>query len=111
VPVGLTFLTLALVACSDAGGPRLVSASPAAASRNATVTLTGERLCGGGDCARAAGEVTLGRDPPMVRTVVVSYDDTAARIVIPLAAPVGPTALIATVDERSSNALAFEVLP
>jgi hypothetical protein len=47
----------------------------------------------------------------MVRTVVVSYDDTAARIVIPLAAPVGPTALIATVDERSSNALAFEVLP
>jgi hypothetical protein len=30
---------------------------------------------------------------------------------IPPVAPIGPSALIVTVNERSSNALGFEVLP
>jgi hypothetical protein len=86
--------------------------SPPAAARNATVTLTGHRLCGArGACATAAGEIQLGIDPPMVRAIVVSYSDTAAQIVIPPVAPVGGSALIVTVDERSSNALDFQVLP
>lgn len=101
----------ALVACADDGGPRLLAATPAAAPRNAMVMLTGQRLCGGGDCSTAAGEVQIGTEPPMVRAIVVSYADTAAQIVIPPVTPIGKTQLIVTVDERSSNALDFEVLP
>jgi len=102
----------AMTACTDDGGPRLEAATPASARRNATITLTGRRLCGtSGDCATAAGEIQLGLESPMVRAVVLSYSDTAAQIVVPEAAPIGVTSLIATVDERTSNALAFEVLP
>jgi hypothetical protein len=105
---GLAFL----IACADDGGPRLSAVTPPAAARNATVTITGQRLCGArGECTTAAGEVQLGLDPPMVRAVVVSYSDTSAQIVIPPVTPIGPTVLIVTVDDRSSNALDFEVLP
>jgi hypothetical protein len=101
-----------LVACSDDGGPRLDGVLPAAASRNAIVALTGRRLCGAsGDCGTAAGEVQLGITSPTVRAIIVSYSDTEAQITIPSAAPLGHTVLIATVNERSSNALDFEVLP
>lgn len=102
----------ALVACADDGGPRLSAVTPLAASRTEMVTITGSRLCGArADCTTAAGEVVLGLEPPMVRAIVVDYSDTAARIMIPSVTPVGSTALIVTVGERSSNALAFEVLP
>jgi len=103
---------LGWVGCADDGGPRLAAVVPEAAPRSAMVTVTGRRLCGaGGDCATAGGEVLLGSDPPMVRAIVVSYADAAAQIVIPPVAPVGRTVLIVTVNERSSNALDFEVLP
>jgi hypothetical protein len=99
-------------ACSDDGGPRLDAVMPAAATRNATVTITGTRLCGvSDDCTTAAGEVQLGLDPPMVRAIVTSYSSTAAQVVIPPIAPVGETAVFVVVNERSSNALDFEVLP
>lgn len=103
--------SLALTCCADDGGPRLDAATPAAAARNARVTLTGRRLCGPrGDCATAAGEVQLGLALPMVRAVVVSFSDTSAQIVIPPVTPLGPTTVLVTVNERSSNALAFEVV-
>jgi len=99
-------------ACADDAGPRLIAVTPTSAPRNAMVTITGTRLCGpGGDCASAAGEVALGREPPMVRAIVTDYSDSVAQIVIPSLAPVGATVVIAIVNERSSNALAFEVLP
>jgi hypothetical protein len=102
----------ALAGCADDGGPRLDAVEPPAARRTATVTIAGRRLCGAtGDCARAAGAVDLGLDPPMMRAIVVSYSDTAARVVIPPGAPLGPSAWVVTVNERASNALAFEVLP
>jgi hypothetical protein len=98
--------------CSDDGGPRLDSVLPMAARREATVTITGRRLCGTrGDCAGAAGELQLGLDPPTVRAIVLSYSDTQAQVVIPAVTPIGATVLVVTVNERSSNALAFEVLP
>jgi len=98
--------------CVDDGGPRLETATPAAAARNATVTLTGSRLCGAsGDCATAGGQVQLGLALPVVRAIVVSYGDTAAQIMIPPVTPIGPTTLLVTVNERTSNALDFEVLP
>jgi len=108
----LVVATLAVAGCADDGGPRLDAVMPAAAGPNAAVMLFGTRLCGdGGDCAAAGGEVTLGLDPPFVQAMITSYEDTAAAIVIPELAPAGKTQLIVTVNERSSNALAFEVLP
>ena len=105
-------LGLACAGCSDDEGPRLDSATPTAAARNGLVAIAGHRLCGPqGDCAKAGGEIQLGIDPPTVRANIVSYSDTSAQIAIPPAAPVGPTVLIAIVNERSSNALDFEVLP
>jgi hypothetical protein len=105
-------LALAAAACADDGGPRLTAAMPSAAARNATVMLTGTRLCGeSGDCATAAGEVQLGLELPTVRAIVVGYTDTTAQIVIPPVTPLGMTTVLVTVNERSSNALAFEVLP
>jgi hypothetical protein len=110
--VACAFVACAFVACSDDAGPRLDAVTPPAAARDATVEITGRRLCGAGAaCATAAGEVQIGSDPPTVRAVVVSYSDTSAQIVIPSVAPVGDTVLIVTVNERSSNALEFEVLP
>jgi hypothetical protein len=108
----LAAIAVSLVGCTDDTGPRLEAVMPPAAAREATVEITGRRLCGpGAACATAAGEVQIGIESPTVRAVVVSYSDTSAQIVIPSVAPVGDTVLIVTVNERSSNALAFEVLP
>lgn len=105
-------LIVSSVACSDDGGPRLAAVTPASGRRGAEVAISGSRLCGSpADCTTAAGEVSLGENPPMVRAVVVEYSDTEAVIAVPAAAPSGRTVLIATVNERSSNALDFEVLP
>jgi hypothetical protein len=110
--VALLFGVTTLVACVDDGGPRLDTVVPAAAHRDAMVTITGRRLCGGsGDCTTAAGEIQLGLASRTVRATVVSYADTEAQIAIPSVAPLGDTVLIVTVNERSSNALDFEVLP
>lgn len=108
----IVLLALLLVACGDDGGPRLQAVTPASASANALVTLTGTRLCGpNGDCAHAAGQIQLGLDPPVVEAVIASYADTSAQIVVPPVAPVGKTSIIVTVDDKSSNSLSFEVLP
>jgi hypothetical protein len=110
--LGAAVLATNAAACGDDGGPRLDSVVPRAAVRNAMVSITGRRLCGArGDCTTAAGEIQLGITPPMVRAIVVSYSDTSAQIVIPPVAPTGDTVLVATVNDRSSNALDFEVLP
>jgi hypothetical protein len=103
---------LSVAACADDGGPRLDAVVPVAAMRGELVTITGRRLCGAsGDCRRVSGAVLLGLAFPSVRAGVVSHDDTAIAIEIPGVAPVGPTELVVTIDERSSNALDFEVLP
>jgi hypothetical protein len=103
---------LAAASCSDGTGPRLDSAAPAAASAAAVVTITGRHLCGPtSDCATAGGQIQIGLQPPTVAATIVSYADTTAQIQIPAIAPVGRTSLVVTVDDRASNALAFEVLP
>ncbi len=103
----------ALAGCGvDDGGPRLASATPSAAGHGAMVILSGSRLCGeAGNCDTAAGQVQLGLSLPTVRATVLDYTDVSATIRIPDAAPVGRTELVVTVNEKSSNALAFEVLP
>ncbi|MBL0218487.1 MAG: hypothetical protein IPQ07_31960 [Myxococcales bacterium] len=109
---GLLLVLVAATGCADDDGPRLTAVSPSAAARNTMVTLTGQRLCGASaDCAHAAGEVLVGLSPPQVQANVVTYDATSAQVVIPAIASLGATHLIVTVDDRSSNALAFEVLP
>ena len=103
----------ALVAtgCADERGPRLDSVTPAAAARGAVVTITGRRLCGeAADCETAGGAIRIGLDPPTVQANILAYSDTSADIMIPAITPLGPTELVVTVNERGSNALAFEVL-
>ncbi|MGN6107982.1 MAG: hypothetical protein ACTHU0_22935 [Kofleriaceae bacterium] len=103
---------LGLAGCIDEDGPRLDHAEPAAARAGEIVTLSGRGLCGvSADCATAGGSVVLGLEPPAVHAVVLAYSETRAQIRIPDVAPVGRTALVVTVNERSSNALPFEVLP
>lgn len=98
--------------CTDEGGPRLDAVTPAASARNTMVTVTGQHLCGAeDDCTRATGSIVLGLSPPLVQASVVSAEPSALRIVIPSLAEIGATHLVATVDDRSSNALPFEVLP
>jgi hypothetical protein len=104
---------LVLAACAgDAAGPHLVSVTPAAAARAARVMIAGERLCGPtADCTHVGATVQLGLTLPMIDAAVESYAAASATIVVPNAAPIGATEIVVTVDGRSSNALAFEVLP
>ena len=102
----------ALVVAACTSGPHLDSATPASAHADDIVMLAGEHLCGSkGDCTTAGGEVQIGLNPPTVQAIIVSYTDTVAQIQIPAVAPVGKTDLVLTVNNSSSNALAFEVLP
>jgi hypothetical protein len=104
------FVLLLGAACADSEGPRLVAAMPASTGAGGIVMLTGERLCGSsGDCDKAGGAIRIGLDSP-VQANIIAYTDTTAEIRIPSVTPVGRTVLVATVNERSSNALDFEVL-
>lgn len=103
---------LALAGCAADAGPRLDRATPAAAARGARIDLAGARLCGpSGACERAGGRVQLGAAPPYAIAPVVAWADAAATVTVPVAAPLGPTELVVTVDGEASNALAFEVTP
>ena len=96
--------------CADDEGPRLDAVEPRAAGAGSIVTISGRRLCGPtGDCATAAGAIRIGLDDP-VQATIIDYADTHAQIRIPSITPAGRTELVATVNERASNALDFEVL-
>lgn len=99
---------LLVAACAETPGPRLTAVEPAAAVAGSTVTITGERLCGG-DCATAGGAFRIGYDQP-VQAVIVDYTDLTATVRIPTITPSGETVFIATVNDRASNALDFVVL-
>jgi hypothetical protein len=102
----------AIAGCGDDGGPRLDAVSPASAPRGTMVTVEGRRLCGEpSNCETAAGEIQVGLELPAVKANVVEYADTMAVIVVPDLAKPGASVLIVTVNERTSNALDFEVLP
>ena len=102
-----------LAACStDDGGPRLDAVMPTSVPAGGTAVVTGTRFCGaGGDCSNVAATLALGAEPPMVDAQIEAYSDTSAMFIVPRIGPVGPTQLILTVGDQSSNALALEVLP
>jgi hypothetical protein len=105
-------LALALAACTTEPGPQLDAVDPAAASHDATVTLSGERLCGtSSDCMAVTSTLQVGLELPVIDAVITDFTATSATIVIPDLAPVGKTELVITVNNRASNGLAFEVLP
>ena len=105
---------IAAAACStDDGGPRLDAIVPSAVVQGAMAMVTGSRLCGPGGsaaCANVPATIALGTEPPMVQAEVASYSDTSATFVVPSLVPAGATAVIVTVGDQSSNALAFDVL-
>ena len=105
-------LALVLVACTTEPGPQLDAVVPAAAAHDATVMLSGERLCGtSNDCMAVTSTLQIGLALPVIDAVITDFTATSATIVVPELAPVGKTELVITVNNRSSNALAFEVLP
>ena len=74
--------------------------------------IAGQRLCGAsGDCETAGGEVQFGLELPTLRAPIIRYEDTEAEVEVPALAAVGETSIVVTVNEYSSNELAFEVLP
>ncbi len=86
--------------------------------RGATVTVRGAGFCGSepvaetGECVTPpSGAVDLGLAPPMTRAPILSWSEASISVQVPGTAPLGPTALIVTVDGRSSNAATLEVLP
>ena len=100
-----------LAACADDDhGPRLESVTPRTTAAGGIVTITGARLCGeSGDCESAAGAIRIGYDNP-VQAMILDYADTGAMLRIPSITPLGTTVLIATVNDRASNALELEVV-
>jgi hypothetical protein len=103
---------LALVAgCAAADAPHLDSAVPASSRRGDPVVLNGTGFCVP-DCDESpAGTVDFGVELPQIRALVVEWNATAIRVIVPQAVDVGATELLVTVNDRSSNALDFEVLP
>ncbi|HUQ03069.1 MAG TPA: hypothetical protein VM261_11290 [Kofleriaceae bacterium] len=107
-----------LSGCSAADGPTVDRIEPTQATRGTMVTVHGEGFCGDG---RAAGDgacsslppgaVDFGLELPMARALVLAWSDVAIDVEVPAAARVGATDVIVTVDGRSSNGGAFEVLP
>ncbi|CAN5655735.1 hypothetical protein BH11MYX1_BH11MYX1_23720 [soil metagenome] len=103
---------LFLAACAAEPGPQLETASPAAAAHAATVTLSGERLCGtSSDCMAIAATIQIGLEFPAIAAPILAYTATSATIIVPDNAVIGPTEIVVTVNNRASNALSFEVLP
>ena len=109
---------VALAACSGATGPTIDRLEPATAARGETVTVRGANFCGPdrstatGECSSLpSGAVDLGLEPPMSRAAILSWSDAAIAMQVPPTAPVGATAVIVTVDGRSSNAATLEVKP
>ncbi|HSN28631.1 MAG TPA: hypothetical protein VLT45_20235 [Kofleriaceae bacterium] len=104
-------VALLLAGCAQTNVPHLTSATPAATSRGGMVTIVGERMCAG-DCTTAGGEFAwdVAADPPSVQLPVVTLEDTRAQVMIPTAAGTGNGVITLTVNDTSSNALAFTVL-
>lgn len=116
--LALAGVACAGAACSGANGPTIDRLEPASAARGATVTVRGAGFCGP-DRAAATGECTsppsgavdLGLAPPMTQAPILAWSDAAISVQVPATAPLGPTAVIVTVDGRSSNAATLEVMP
>ena len=82
------------------------------------VTVHGAGFCGDG---RAAGDgtcttlptgaVDFGLELPTARALVLAWTEASIDVTVPASASVGSTDVIVTVDGRSSNGGAFEVLP
>jgi len=90
----------------------LSSVSPGSGAAGAVVTLTGEHMCGPtSDCSTAGGQIQIGLSLPAVEAQIEMFSDTSAQISIPTLTPAGDTQLVLVVDDESSNALAFTVLP
>ena len=109
-------LAAALVAagggCEAAGAPSLDSIAPGQARRGAIVELRGAGFCATADCSDSAiGAVDFGVELPQVRAAVVTWTVDRISVVVPQSVDTGAIEVLVTVEDRSSNAVDFEVLP
>ena len=103
---------LVLAACTpDETAPHLDGVTPTSARAGASISLVGDNFCGAAiDCVDVPAKFEFGLDPPMIQALVQSFASSSATIQVPPLAA-GPTSILLTVEGRTSNALAFEVLP
>lgn len=113
-----TAAAFGLAACQPGSGPTIERIEPAQAARGATVTVRGDGFCGegravgDGSCAPLPpGSVDVGLELPMARALVQAWAEESITVTVPAAARLGETVVVVTVDGRSSNGGAFEVLP
>ena len=105
-------LAAAVVAgCAGVEAPELDTAMPASARRGDPVVLTGTGFCVPDCDTSPAGSVAFGVEIPQIRGVVVTWNETAIQVVVPQSVATGSTEIVVSVNDRSSNALEFEVLP
>lgn len=98
--------------CEAASVPSLDSIAPAAAARGAIVELRGAGFCATADCSDSAvGAVDFGVEIPQIRAAVVTWAVDRISVVVPQSVDPGPIEILVTVEDRSSNAIDFEVLP
>ena len=114
----LAAAAMGLAACQPGSGPTIDQITPAQAMRGATVTLHGDGFCGAGRDAGDGtcttlppGAVDFGLELPAARATILSWSEGAIDVTVPSSAGIGATDVIVTVDGRSSNCGAFEVLP
>jgi hypothetical protein len=105
-------LAAAVVAgCAGVEAPELEAATPAAARRGEAIVLDGTGFCVPDCDASPEGSVAFGVEIPQIRAVVETWDETSIQVVVPQSVELGATEIVVTVNDRSSNALDFEVLP
>lgn len=111
-------LPLALAGCETVDGPVIDRLEPSTAGHGDLVTARGHAFCGpdragpDGACTSApSGAVDLGLALPMSRAAILSWTDEAIAFQVPATVPSGASAVIVTVDGRSSNAATLQVNP
>jgi hypothetical protein len=106
-PVTCAILLL-LGGCATQYDPKLTSAAPDHDIAGGLISLSGTDLCDG-DCDTAAGEVLFGLGSTPLRAQVEMFDDDTVILTVPSFAPDGPTQIVVSVRDKSTNALDFTV--
>ena len=107
---------LATSACAGNGGkyglePALDSATPDMAAENATVLLSGARLCGDTDqCTQAVVQLYF-LTPEQLEIQFQQNDANTIGFILPSFVPVGATNIVVYVNDTASNELPFTVTP
>ena len=101
---------IAVAGCAGAGAPSIDQLTPATGRRGDAVVVHGDGFCVPDCDGSPMGAVDFGLDP-LIRATALTWDATAIQVIVPQSVELGTTEVIVTVNDRSSNAVDFEVVP